>query len=158
MKRGTGLAVTFLVGLVAVGLAVGGVNRNWSTHSNGSEEVPVRDSQGQAQAIFHLSEDGTELDFKLIASNIVDVTQSHIHCGLPGVNGPVVVFLYGLGPTVSPNGVLSEGTITNADVIPRLDSAALLAWRMDSRMTSLLKLSFDTMSAADMASSSRSDC
>ena len=57
-------------------------------------------SQGQAQAIFHLSEDGTELDFKLIASNIVDVTQSHIHCGLPGVNGPVVVFLYGLGPTV----------------------------------------------------------
>ena len=124
MKRGTGLAAAFLVGLAAVGLAVGGVNRNWSTHSQGDTEVPVRDSQGQAQGIFHLSEDGSSLDFKLIASNIVDVTQSHIHCGPPGVNGPVVVFLYGLGPTVSPNGVLNEGTITNANVIPRPDSAA----------------------------------
>jgi hypothetical protein len=52
------------------------------------------------------------------------VTQSHIHCGTPGVNGPIVVFLYGFGPTVAPNGVLSEGTITNANVIPRPDSAA----------------------------------
>jgi hypothetical protein len=124
MKRGTGLAAAFLVGLVAVGLAIGGVNRNWSTHSQGDTEVPATASQGQAQAIFHLSEDGTSLDFKLIASNIVDVTQSHIHCGTAGVNGPVVVFLYGFGPTVSPNGVLSEGTITNANVIPRPDSAA----------------------------------
>jgi hypothetical protein len=124
MKRGTGLAVAFVAGLAVVGLAVGGINRNWSTHANGSAEVPVRDSQGQAQAIFHLSEDGTELDYKLIASNIVDVTQSHIHCGLPGVNGPIVVFLYGFGPTVSPSGVLSQGTITQANVIPRADSAA----------------------------------
>ena len=124
MKRGTGLAAAFLVGLAAVGLAVGGVNRNWSTHSQGDTEVPVRDSQGQAQGVFHLSEDGSAIDFKLIASNIADVTQSHIHCGAPGVNGPVVVFLYGLGPTVSPNGVLNQGTITNANVIPRPDSAA----------------------------------
>ena len=35
-----------------------------------------------------------------------------------------MVFLYGLGPTVSPNGLLSEGTITNANVIPRPNSAA----------------------------------
>jgi CHRD domain len=87
-------------------------------------EVPVRDTQGQAQAIFHLSSDGDALDFKLIASNIVDVTQSHIHCGPPGVNGPIVVFLYGFGPIVSPDGILSEGTITDANVIPRPDSAA----------------------------------
>jgi hypothetical protein len=124
MKRGTLLAATFLVGLVAVGLAVGAVDNRWSTHANGSGEVPANDSQGQAQAIFRLSEDGTELDFKLIASNITDVTQSHIHCGTPGVNGPVVVFLYGLGPTVSPNGILSEGTVTNANVIARPSSAA----------------------------------
>jgi hypothetical protein len=124
MKRGTRLAAVLLGSLVAVGLAVAGVNGNWSTHAQGDTEVPVRDSQGQAQAIFHLSEDGTALDFELIASNIIDVTQAHIHCGPPGVNGPIVVFLYGFGPTVSPNGVLSEGTITNADVIPRPDSAA----------------------------------
>ena len=38
------------------------------------------------------------------------------------MNGPIVVFLYGLGPTVSPNGILSQGTITS--VIPRPDSPA----------------------------------
>lgn len=124
MKRSTGVAAAFLVGLVAVGLAIGGVNGNWSTHSQGDTEVPATASQGQAQAIFHMSKDGTSLDFKLIASNIADVTQSHIHCGTPGVNGPIVVFLYGFGPIVSPNGVLNEGTITNANVIPRPASAA----------------------------------
>ena len=69
----------------------------------------MRDTQGQAQAIFHLSDDGDALDFKLIASNIVGVTQSHIHCGAPGVNGPIVVFLYGFGLSSRPHGMLSEG-------------------------------------------------
>ncbi len=123
MKRGTGLAVAFLIGLVAVGLAVGAINQNWSTHANGSGEVPANDSQGQAQAIFQLSEDGTSMDFKLNVTNIVGVTQSHIHCGAPGVNGPVVVFLYGFNAAgVDPHGTLNEGTITNANVIPRPDS------------------------------------
>jgi hypothetical protein len=117
------VAVSFVVGLVAVSLGVAGINGNWSQHANGSMEVPVRDTQGQAQAIFHLSNDGNSLEYKLIASNIVDVTQSHIHCGAPGVNGPIVIFLYGFGPTVSPNGVLSEGVATDANVIPRPASA-----------------------------------
>ena len=43
--------------------------------------MPVRDSQGQAQAIFHLSNDGSELDFKLIATNIEGVTQSQFTAG-----------------------------------------------------------------------------
>jgi hypothetical protein len=70
MKRLMLLGTVFVVGLVAVGLAVAGANRNWSTHTNGSMEVPANTSQGQGQAIFHLSPDGTELDFKLIAANI----------------------------------------------------------------------------------------
>ena len=119
MKGIAAVAGVFTAGLVLVAIAVAGANRNWSTHANSSMEVPVRDSQGQAQAIFHLSKDGTALSYKLIASNIVDVTQAHIHCGVPGENGAVVAFLYGFGPTVSPNGVLAEGTITDADVIDR---------------------------------------
>jgi hypothetical protein len=125
MKRLTGVGAAFAVGLVAVGLAVAGVNRNWSTHANGSMEVPVRDSQGQAQAIFHQSADGDSIDFKLIVTNIEGVTQSHIHCGTPGVNGPIVVFLYGFNAAgVAPHGVLNEGTITDANVIARPDSLA----------------------------------
>ena len=36
-------------------------------------EVPVRDSQGQGQAIFKLSDDGKSIEYKLIASNIDNV-------------------------------------------------------------------------------------
>jgi hypothetical protein len=116
--------MSFVVGLVAVSLGVAGINGNWSTHANGSMEVPVRDTQGQAQAVFHLSSDGDALEFKLIATNIVGVTQAHIHCGHVGENGPVVVFLYGFNPDgVAPSGILSEGTITDADVIARPSTA-----------------------------------
>jgi CHRD domain len=90
------VGVVFVLGLVAVGVAVAGVNRNWSTHATGSLEVPARDTSAQAQAIFHLSKDGTELQYKLIASNIENVVQAHIHLGPPGANGPIGVFLYGL--------------------------------------------------------------
>jgi hypothetical protein len=109
----------FVLGLVAVGVAVAGVNRNWSTHAKGSLEVPARDTSAQAQAIFHLSEDGTELQFKLIASNIENVVQAHIHAGVPGVNGPIGVFLYGLVPPGGgrTDGVLSQGTITADDFV-----------------------------------------
>ena len=115
--------MVFVLGMVAVGAAVAGLNRNWSTHTNGSMEVPARDTLGQGQAIFHLSKDGTQLDYKLIASNIENVVQAHIHAGLPGVNGPIVVWLY---PSTSPpagpsgagrtDGVLVEGTIDAGDI------------------------------------------
>ena len=113
------VGLVFVLGLVAVGVAVAGANGNWSTHANGSLEVPARDTKGQAQAIFHLSKNGTELQYKLIASNIENVVQAHIHSGAPGVNGDIVVFLYGL---VAPdggrtNGVLSQGTFTEDDFV-----------------------------------------
>jgi hypothetical protein len=88
-------------------------------------EIPANDSQGHGVASFKLNDAGTALDFKLNVANIEDVTQAHIHCGGPDVNGPVVAFLYGLNPDgVTQNGRLSEGTITAANVIPRPDSAA----------------------------------
>lgn len=114
------MGAAFAAGLVLVAIAVAGANRNWSAHANGSLEVPVRDSQGQAQAIFNLSKEGDALDFQLNVSNIDGVTQAHIHCGPPGANGAVLVFLYGFNAAgVSPHGVLSEGTITDANVIDR---------------------------------------
>jgi hypothetical protein len=119
MMRARIVGLVFVVGLVAVGVAVAGVNRNWSTHADGSQEVPPRETNAQAQAIFHLSTDGQELEFKLIASNIENVVQAHIHQGAAGVNGPIGVFLYGLVPANGgrTDGVLSQGTITAGDLI-----------------------------------------
>ena len=83
------VGLVFVLGLVAVGVAVAGANRNWSTHANGSFEVPARDTSAQAQASFHLSKDGTSCHFKLIAANIENVVQAHITWRSPGVNGPI---------------------------------------------------------------------
>jgi CHRD domain len=123
------LAVLFAVGLVAVGVAVAGINSNWSVHPAGAFEVPVRDTNAQGQAIFNLAEDGQSIDYRLIASNIDNVVQAHIHIGPPGVNGPITVFLFGPvaaggGPH---DGVLATGTITAANLIGPLVGQPLSA-------------------------------
>jgi hypothetical protein len=122
--RGRLLLGLFVLGLAGVSVAAAGLNGNWSDHANGSQEVPPRDTQGQAQAIFHLSTDGSSLEYKLNASNIDNVFMAHIHMAGPGVNGMIVVWLYpSTAPVAGPlgagrtDGVLAEGTITAADLV-----------------------------------------
>src|SRR5690349_8500381 len=74
--------------------AKGGVNNNHSVHLSGDQEpftaapgAPTpADSQAQGQGIFKIAGDGQSFDYKLIASNIENITQAHIHCGPPGAN------------------------------------------------------------------------
>jgi hypothetical protein len=124
--------VTVVLGMAVVGAAVAGLNRNWSTHAKGSLEVPARDTDAQAQAILHLSKDRTELRYKLIASNIENVLQSHIHLGGPGVNGPIVLWLYPSAPPAQlipgrSDGVLNEGTATAENLMGPLAGQPLSA-------------------------------
>jgi hypothetical protein len=127
------VGVVFVLGLAVVGAAVAGLNRNWSTHANGSLEVPARDTNAQAQATFHLSKDGTELKYKLIASNIENVNQAHIHQAAAGVNGPIVAWLYPAGPPAAApgagrtDGILGEGSITAASLVGPLAGQPLSA-------------------------------
>jgi hypothetical protein len=128
------VALTFVLGMVAVAAAVAGVNQNWSTHANGAREIPARDTTAQAQAIFHLSEDGTQLEFKLIASNIENVTQAHIHQVQANGVGPIVLWLYPnatgpalLGPQDRTDGVLASGTRTAANLVGPLTGQPLSA-------------------------------
>jgi CHRD domain len=134
MKKMTGIVLFALSGLALIAAAAAGVNSNWSEHLSGDFEVPVRDTQGQGQAIFHLSSDGTSLEYKLIASNIENVFMAHIHRGAPTENGPIVVWL---APSTAPvpgptgggrtDGVLAEGTITAANLVGPLAGQPLLA-------------------------------
>jgi hypothetical protein len=103
---------------------------NLGTHLTGDEEVLVvapgaphpSDSKAQGQAIFRVADDGTSVDFRLIASNIVNVVQAHIHCGRKGTNGPIVQWLYPntaagpalTGPTGRQSGVLASGSFSPA--------------------------------------------
>lgn len=110
--------------------------KNHATHLSGDQEVfagspSPADSRAQGEAKFKVSDDGTSVDYKLIASNIDNAFMAHIHCGVPGMNGPIVVWLFpSTAPVQGPkgtgrhDGVLAEGTFTNSNVIPRGDSLA----------------------------------
>ncbi len=117
--RGRLFLGAFVLGLVAVGAAAAAFNGKWSDHLSGGQEVPANASQGQGQATFRLSDDGLSLEYKVIASNIDNIVQSHIHLAGAGVNGPIVAFLY--GPVAAGggrhDGVLATGTITAANLI-----------------------------------------
>ena len=97
-----------------------GDQMNFTAHLAGENEVPPVDTNATGQATFKLSDDGTELHYKLIVANIHDVVQSHIHLAPEGVNGPVVAFLFGPSAVEGRRqGVIAQGVITQANLIPR---------------------------------------
>jgi hypothetical protein len=74
-------------------------------------------SLATGRAIFWMGENGRAVHFRLEVHNITGVFQAHIHVNGPGVNGPVVVFLFkSATPTGTVNGVLSQGTFTATDL------------------------------------------
>lgn len=96
-----------------------GGQRQFQAQLSGANEVPANDSNGTGQGLVRFSRDETSLTFKLAAWNLDGVTMAHIHCGPEGANGPVALFLYGPNPVgVSPSGLLSQGTATDADIRP----------------------------------------
>jgi hypothetical protein len=65
----------------------------------------------------------TQAEFTLNVADAVGVTQAHFHCGRPGQNGPIVVFLFPVGATVAGpptdvDGLLAGGTLTNISTDP----------------------------------------
>lgn len=119
-------AVVVLVAVTSVLAAPPAQPRNFTVPLSGADEVPVVDTRARGVAIFQLSADGTELSYRLIASNIEDITQAHIHCCAgPEGTAPPAVFLY---PDAAPgilipgrhSGTLATGTITDSDLINEL--------------------------------------
>jgi len=96
---------------------------------SGGEEVPANATKARGNATFDLSADGTEITYRLIASNIDNAFMAHIHLGPAGANGPIVAFLFG---PVAPgggrtNGVLATGTIAASNLIGPLTGQPLSA-------------------------------
>jgi hypothetical protein len=99
------------------------------TPLSGDEEVPPRETSARGVAVFQLSPDGTELSYRLIASNIDNVIAAHIHLGPPDCQCPVVAFLFGpVAPAGgSQDGVLATGVITADDLVGSLAGQPLSA-------------------------------
>ncbi len=118
--------LNFVLAMVFVSLIVGAGAQaqplNFRAHLSGKEEVPPAATRAQGQAVFQLSKDGESMHFQLNVANIENILQAHIHVGEPGVNGPVVAFLYPSGPPpiLIPGrfqGVLAAGVITSANLV-----------------------------------------
>ena len=88
------------------------------------------DSPAQGQVIFRLSKDGSRLHFEMMVASLEDVTMAHIHLAPAGENGPPVVWLYPSRPPMlmiggETNGLLSQGTITENDLVGPLTGGTL---------------------------------
>ena len=102
----------------SVAYASADASRNFIATLSGAAERPdPRDTNARGVAHFKLSEDGTELEYKLIVANIENVTAAHIHCGGPEDVGGVGVTLFSGGAPGGGrfDGVLAEGVITAPD-------------------------------------------
>jgi hypothetical protein len=121
-RRITGLATLAI--LVAVTAAPAAADTHFpqatfDTELSGDNEVPAVASDGSGYASVTLSEDESSIDYRLYVRDLDEVVQAHIHVGAPGENGPVAAFLFGpADPPVASDGLLAEGTITEADLIP----------------------------------------
>lgn len=88
-------------------------------------EVPSNKAKSSGKAEFKLSEDGKELSYKLQVKNITDTTAAHIHTGKKGENGPPIVGLFSGGKKGKFSGVLSEGKISETDLMGSLSGKPL---------------------------------
>ncbi len=114
------MAISLMLGLLAVSsTAYAGSTLEFEAVLSGAQEVPevVTDTTGEIKVKFN--EALSEAEFRLVVRDGVAVTQAHFHCGRPGLNGPVVIFLFGFVPAgVDVDGKLAEGTLTNAGFLP----------------------------------------
>lgn len=98
----------------------------FDTRASGAQEIQPAggvETDTSARLTLRFERDLSVLDFDLRVFDGELITQAHLHCARAGVNGPVVVFLFNSAPVQGPGGVnvdgrLSDGTLTNADVLP----------------------------------------
>lgn len=106
----------------------GNADINMGTHLTGDEEVLATAphpsvSLAQGQATFRI--DGTMVEFRLISTNINNVVQAHIHCGIQGLVGPIAQWLFPRtsgGPQVPSPGLLVQNGVLATG---RFDAAAV---------------------------------
>jgi hypothetical protein len=124
-------AAAALVLLLAVGFATVSAqgSRRFSAQLTGSQEIQdpdvVTDATGQAE--FRVRSQGSELTFTISVSGLENVQAAHLHLAPAGQNGMIVVGLFASDKPGPVDGVLAEGTITEADLVGPLAGQPLSA-------------------------------
>ncbi|MGH8936840.1 MAG: choice-of-anchor L domain-containing protein [Acidimicrobiia bacterium] len=87
---------------------------NFFAFLDGEEETPPVATNGAGVFGASVNQDETILTFVVVNFNLANVVAAHIHCGDPGVAGPVGVTLFAGGPT-SEDGILAQTSVTAPD-------------------------------------------
>ncbi len=108
--------------LITSSIAYGGGGLKFKANLSGDQEVSppappagvATVTEGRVKA--SANNDFSEMRVDLDVFDGVAITQAHFHCGRPGQNGPVVVFLFGfVVGGVDVDGQLARVTLTNDD-------------------------------------------
>ncbi|MFQ5555181.1 MAG: CHRD domain-containing protein, partial [Acidimicrobiia bacterium] len=137
MRRLLLLAVVAVLGALGIGGASAGTGDSASVliaDLSGDHQIPTAvPSAGSGFVSLAVSGDETTIDYRLYAHDLVGVTQAHIHIGAADANGPVAAFLFGFAdPAVDSDGLLSEGTLMEADLTGAVASMTDLVSKLRS--------------------------
>jgi hypothetical protein len=112
-----------IIFLLIVGLATAGIaaEKGFKAALSGNEVVPAAMTTAKGEATFTLGKDGKALMYKVMVSDIENVTASHIHMGKKGENGPAVALIDLKGKKAGKfSGTLAEGKITAKELLGSL--------------------------------------
>ena len=121
------MSIKVTLATIAIIVALGSIATNGFINSalgqqtftaelTGGDEVPPVDTN--ATGIANFQDNVQTVNYQLSVSDLVNVTQAHIHRGEEGENGKVVVTLYNTTmPTGPMSGLLSQGNITAANLV-----------------------------------------
>ncbi len=134
MKKRFLIGALLIIALVSVGFAVGygsdkpkSESTSFSATLTGGEVVPPVTTSARGEATFSVSKDGKAIKYKVTVSGIVDVTAAHIHMGKKGENGPPIALIKTAAKKGALTGTLSEGAITEKELMTSLQGKDLKA-------------------------------
>lgn len=107
-----GALVAALMMIAAIPAAAGG--RPLSAELNGANEVAPGDPDGTGTMHLTLNQGQGEICWDLDVADIESPSRAHIHSGVAGVNGPVVVFFFDL-VIADPIPVAFDGCVDGVD-------------------------------------------
>ena len=121
MSKKRYISMVLLIGAL-VGTEAVADHLSFSTELSGAQEEPgvITSTGGSASFDFNSALSEVSFDLRVFGSGI---TQAHLHCAPAGVNGPIVVFLFGpVDAGTNLIGTPIQGTISNDDIIPTEDN------------------------------------